>query len=119
MNIQNDEHETHSHYPGSFFAGVLFGGLAGAGAMLLLAPQSGKKTRAQIQVRGLELKDHTTDAIEAAVAQTRGKARQLTTDVREKAMEIQHSGQDVLVEQQACLSAAVAAGKTAVHVVLD
>jgi len=30
-------------------AGLLIGGLAGAGAMLLLAPQSGKETRAQIQ----------------------------------------------------------------------
>jgi gas vesicle protein len=34
--------------------GMLIGGLAGAVTMLLLAPQSGKDTRKQIQKKGFE-----------------------------------------------------------------
>ena len=42
----------------SFVAGLLVGGLSGAGAMLLLAPQSGKKMRAQIQKKSNDLRKH-------------------------------------------------------------
>jgi len=115
MNNHSDEHETNVNHPGSFLAGVLFGGLAGAGAMLLLAPQSGKRTRAQIQLKGMELRDQATEAVEDGMAQTRAKARQITANVREKAKEIQQSGQDMLAEQKARLSAAVAAGKPAIQ----
>jgi gas vesicle protein len=107
------DHETHSNHPGSFLAGALLGGLAGAGAMLLLAPQSGRRTRAQIQLKGIELRDQATEAVEDGMLQTRVKARQVTADIREKAKEIQHSGQDLLAEQKARLSAVVAAGKPA------
>jgi len=37
------------NHPGGLLAGLLIGGLAGAGVMLLLTPQSGKKTRVKIQ----------------------------------------------------------------------
>lgn len=114
MDKQSDEHETNVNHPGSFLAGLLLGGLAGAGAMLLLAPQSGEKTRAQIQLKSMELRDQTAEAVEDAVAQTRVKARQITADVRAKAEELQHRGQDVLNEQKARVSAIVeAAGKPA------
>ena len=83
-----------------FLVGLLVGGLAGAGAMLLLAPQSGKETRAQIQHKGIELRDQTVKTVEDAVAQTRGKARQITDDVPEQAGELQQSGQDMLDEQR-------------------
>jgi gas vesicle protein len=83
--------------------------------MLLLAPQSGKKTRAQIQRKSIELGNQAAETVEDAVAQSRVKARQITADVREKAKEIQQSGQDMLAEQKARLSAAVAAGKTAIQ----
>jgi gas vesicle protein len=114
MNKHSDETETYGNHPRSFLAGVLMGGLAGAGAMLLLAPRSGKRTRAQIQLMGLELRDQATEALEDGVAQTRVTARQLKTDIRAKAKEIQHSGQEMLDEQTTRLSTAVAAGKTAV-----
>jgi len=81
------------------FVGLLVGGLAGAGAMLLLAPQSGKKTRAQIQQRGVELRDQTVKTLEGAVAQVRGKARQITDGVREQAGELLQRGQNMLDEQ--------------------
>jgi gas vesicle protein len=72
--------------------------------MLLLAPQSWKKTRAQIRQKSIELRDQTGKTVEGAVAQARGKARQITDDVREQAGELQQRGQDVLDEQRGHLS---------------
>ncbi|MBF8285800.1 MAG: hypothetical protein HW378_4715 [Anaerolineales bacterium] len=83
--------------------------------MLLLAPQSGKRTRAKIQLKGIELRDQTAEAVEDVVAQARVKARQVTAGVREKAEELQHRGQEMLDEQVARVSAVVEAGKTAVQ----
>ena len=91
-------------YGWGLLAGLLVGGLAGATAMLLLAPQSGKKTRAQIQQNSIELRDQTVKTVEGAVAQARGKARQITDDVREQAGELQQRGQDVLDRTRGHLS---------------
>ena len=52
---------------GAFLAGLFMGGLLGAGSMLLLAPQSGKDTRDQIQEEGIELRDQVTETVEGAV----------------------------------------------------
>jgi gas vesicle protein len=83
--------------------------------MLLLAPQSGKKTRAQIQQKSLELRDQTAETVEDALAQARVKARQITADVHEQAEALQQRGQDMLDEQKERLSTVVEAGKTAVQ----
>jgi len=72
-----------------FLGGLLVGGLAGAVAMLLLVPQSGKKTRTQIQQKSIELREQTTDAVKDALAQTRGKARQVRASVHDQAEAIQ------------------------------
>jgi gas vesicle protein len=42
---------------GSFLAGFLIGGLIGAAAALLIAPQSGEETRTVIKTKSIELKD--------------------------------------------------------------
>jgi len=102
-----------------FLGGLLVGGLAGAVAMLLVAPQSGKRTRAKIQQKSIELRDQTTDAVEDALAQTRHKARQIRASVHDQAEAIQQRGQDVLDEQKERLSALVEAGKTTVQGVLS
>lgn len=115
-NNHNDDFETNDSHPGSFLAGVVLGGLIGAGTMLLLAPQSGEKTRTQIQLKGNELRDQATEAVETGMSKTRAKAHQLTEDVYEKAKEMQHTGEDMIVEQKSRLSAAIAAGKTAIPV---
>jgi len=115
MDNHGQEHETGAHNTWSFLAGLLVGGLAGAGAMLLLAPQSGKKTRAQIQRKSIELRDQATEAVEDAVAQAGVKARQITADVHEQAEALQQRGQDMLDEQRERLSTVVEAGKTAVQ----
>ena len=115
MGNRSDKHESDAIQPGSFLAGLLLGGLAGAGTMLMLAPQSGKRTRTQIQLKGMELRDQTAEAVDDAMLQTRVKARQIKTDVREKAGELQQRGQAMFDEQVARVSAAVAAGKTAIQ----
>ncbi len=115
MDNHDHEHENGVNQVGGFFAGLLIGGLAGAVAMLLLAPQSGKRTRAQIQLKSMELREQTTEAVEDALKQARTQGRQIRADVREKADELQQRGQAVLDEQKENWSALVEAGKTAVQ----
>jgi gas vesicle protein len=83
--------------------------------MLLFAPQSGKRTRAQIELKGIQLRDRTTKKIKKAVAQVRSNTNRITTEVREKAGELKQLGQDKLVEQMDRVSATLDAGKTAVE----
>jgi gas vesicle protein len=94
-------------------AGLIVGGLAGAGTMLLLAPQAGKETRAQIQQKTMELRDRTTQTMEDAVTQAKSKTQQITADVRGKAEELQQHGQEMIVEQLDRVSVAAEAGKAA------
>jgi gas vesicle protein len=72
--------------------GTLIGGLGGALAMLLLAPQSGKKTRAKLKRQSRKLREQATDTMEDAVASTQAKARQVTRDVSDKAEELRQGG---------------------------
>jgi gas vesicle protein len=111
MKNATNQHKAHINRPGSFLAGAIFGGLTGAGAMLLMAKQSGKKTRDQIQLKSEELRDQASEAMDDAVAQTRDTARKITSDLRAKAREIQQSGEQMLAEQKARMNAAVADGK--------
>jgi gas vesicle protein len=104
MDNHNLESGNSAKYGWRFLVALLVGGLAGAGALLLLSPQSGKETRAQIRQKSIELRDQTVKTVEDAVAQARGKARQITDDVREQAEELQQRGQDVLDEQRGHLS---------------
>lgn len=81
MNNRSQEYKKYLIIAGGILAGLLIGGLAGAGGMLLLAPQSGKKTRAQIKKKTLQLRDHTTEAVEDAVSQAGAKVRQIRDDL--------------------------------------
>jgi gas vesicle protein len=114
MDHLDHEHATPTNQLGGLLAGLLVGGLAGAGAMLLLAPQSGKRTRTQIQLRGMELKDQATDAMDDAMAQTRHKAHQIRTGARGKMEKFQHRAQILLEKQKTHVSTVVGAGKHAV-----
>ena len=70
-------------------AGALSGGLVGAVAMLLLAPQSGKRTRAKLQWKSHDLREQTAETMEDAVAQARVEVRQIAHDVRKQADELE------------------------------
>lgn len=120
-NHHEEKNESDVLYLGMFLAGFLFlgglllGGLVGVITTLLLAPQSGKKTRKQIRRRGRDLRVRTIDTLEDGVDQVRAKAQQVTTSVHEQAEGLQQRGQDVVDHGKERLSVVVEAGKTAVH----
>ena len=95
--------------------GMLIGGLAGAVTMLLLAPQSGKDTRIQLQKKGIELRDRTTEMVEDTMTQVRSGANKITIGGREKLKELKQHGQELAVEQLERVSEAAQAGKKAIQ----
>lgn len=96
------------------FAGLLIGGLAGVVTALLLAPQSGKKTRIQIQEKGIELRDQTSEMLENGMEQVRVSLKKITSGGSKKMKELKHQGKELAIEQLNHVSDMVKAGKTAV-----
>jgi len=71
-----------------FVVGLTFGTLLGAATALLLAPQSGKKTRRQIRRTADDWSDVASDKLQVAgdkLQEAADDARQLASDAREKA----------------------------------
>ncbi len=99
----------------NIFIGLLIGGVAGTITMLLLAPQSGKRTRAQIQDKSIQLRDQVSKQIKKTATQVRTKTNQIGSDVREKAGELKQLGQDKIVKQMDRMTDALDAGKTAIE----
>jgi gas vesicle protein len=79
-----------------FVAGFIVGGLVGFAAGLLMAPQPGEQTQAQLRERGIELK---------------GMAEDLALEARKKAEELQEKSQVVLEERKVRIEGAIAEGK--------
>ncbi len=115
MTNENQIPQYHNNNVLGVLAGVLIGSLAGAITMLLLAPQSGKETRTQIQEKGIELRDRTTEMVEDAMAQVRLDRNRISVSGREKAKELIHQGQALVVEQLDRVSDAAQAGKKAIQ----
>lgn len=65
-------------------SGLLIGGLVGFGAMLLLAPQSGQSTRAQIKQKSAELQDRATNTFDDLMALSHYDKRIILAGGREK-----------------------------------
>ena len=73
---------------GSFLIGFVVGGVAGAVAALLLAPQSGEETRALIKDKSIELRDKATETADKArvkVDEFAGEARSRGKDLVDSA----------------------------------
>jgi gas vesicle protein len=81
-----------------FLAGVIIGGLIGAAVALLLAPQPGDETRADLREKGIELKDRMVE---------------LSEDARKRAEEWQEEGRAAIESQKERLEEAVEEGKKA------
>jgi gas vesicle protein len=64
----------------SFFTGFFVGALVGGAAALLMAPQSGEETRAQIRDKGIELKEKA----EATYGEVITEIEDSTTEIRGK-----------------------------------
>ena len=97
----------------SALGGLLIGSLAGALTMLLVAPQSGQKTRLKIQEKSIELRDQASGMLEDAFGQARLDGNKFSRQGRQKAKELLHHGQALVVEQLENVSEAVKAGKKA------
>ena len=115
MSDHKQEYGNLGNGAGGFLTGLLIGGLIGSVAMLLLAPQSGKKTRAQILQEGIGLRDQVSENMEDVVLPTRSKARRVMADVRKQAQELEQRGEDIIEEQEEIVSDVVRAEKKAVR----
>lgn len=105
---------------GAFMVGFIVGGLTGAVAALLLAPQSGEETRSVIKERAIELKDKASDTFEDVYAEAEAAAlaaqhrlEELAAIAKKRAEEIQRRGKVVLEEQKARLGEALQGKATA------
>ena len=105
---ENQEYKYRTNNIFGVLVGMLIGALAGAATMLLLAPQSGKDTRMQIQKKGIELRDRTTEMVEDTMTQVRSNANKIT-------MGLKNYGQGLAVEQLDHVSEAAQAGKKAIQ----
>jgi gas vesicle protein len=110
-----EEHTYNTKNARNVLLGLLVGSLTGATAMLLFAPQSGKRLRTQIRQESIQLRDRATSGIEEAVEQVRSVTNRITAEVQEKAGELKQLGQDKLVEQMEHVSVVIDTGKTAVE----
>jgi len=96
-------------------SGMLIGGLAGAVTMLLLAPQSGEKTRVLIQNKGIELRDQATEMLDDTLAQVRKDSKEFAKVGSQKAKELMQQGQELVAEQLEHVSEAAKAGQKAIQ----
>lgn len=101
------QHTTHENHPGSVFAGLVVGLLAGAATALLMAPHSGKETRDQIQHKGIELRDQMTSTMEGAMSQVRSLTNQISIGGTKKMKELQRQSADFALEKLDQISAAI------------
>jgi gas vesicle protein len=115
MKIENHERNTSSQYAKSVLAGLVVGGLVGAGTILLLAPQPGEQTRAELKEGVEDLRHRTAEAVNDTIEQVKSKAGQVKADVQNKAQDLQHQGKDVLVKQLDRVSHAAEEGKKALQ----
>jgi gas vesicle protein len=79
---ENQEYRYPTNNTLNVLVGMLIGGLAGAVAMLLLAPHSGTDTRTHIQKKSIELRNRTTEMMEGTLAQVRSNPKKVTMGVK-------------------------------------
>ena len=107
MEYQNEHSRHNPTNAWSFLGGLMLGGAAGTIGMILFAPQSGARTRLQLQQKGIEIRSMATEAVENAVSETRDTAHRINQKVQHQAEKLQVRGQEVLDEQKARLAALV------------
>jgi gas vesicle protein len=105
---ENQELKYHTNNTLGVLGGMFIGALAGAAAALLLAPQSGKDMRKQIQEKSIEMRDRTTELVDDTMTKVRTNANRITTDLKAR-------GQEVAAEQLQNVSEAAQAGKKAIE----
>ena len=106
MTINNSKH---------IIFGLLIGALAGATAMLLFAPQSGRQTRDQIQLKSEELMNKTNEFVKDSVKQVQRKTEEISSDIKQKVGQLKESGKEKLVKGIDQVSDVLDDGKDAVE----
>lgn len=81
---------------GAFLVGFIVGGLTGAVAALLFAPQSGEETRALIRDKSIELRDKAQVTAEEALAKAEAAAAEARARADELAKEVKARSQEVI-----------------------
>lgn len=113
--IYENQENRHTNNALNVLLGMLVGGLTGAVTMLLLAPQSGKDTRMQLQKKGIELRNRTTERVRDTMTEVRTQADKMAVSGREKIKELTQHGQEIAVKQLEHVSEAAQAGKKAIQ----
>lgn len=101
---------------GEFFAGLIIGGLVGAAVAVLLAPQSGEETRAQLRDKSLEFKDRAEEGVLEARQQAQKQLASLQDQVsvlQEQVSTLQEKGKETLGKGKDSVSKVVSRGKDA------
>lgn len=80
-------------------SGLVIGSMIGAATMWLYAPQSGKRTRAQIQLKSIELRDRAAEMLDDTAVQMRMESKKLAENGRHKAKEIAIHAQELAKNQ--------------------
>ncbi len=92
---------------GAFLMGFFVGGITGAIASLLLAPQSGMETRTLIKDKAIVLKDKASESLEdayrlaeEAAAEAQARFEDLAEKTKAKTDEFQKKGTEIIEEQK-------------------
>jgi gas vesicle protein len=80
---------------GSFLISLTIGSLVGAGVALLMAPQSGEKTRAVIRDKSIELKDKALETAENTRERAGKRLDEISQSTRERANELLRRSQNL------------------------
>jgi len=91
------------------FAAFMVGGLIGAGITLLVAPQSGRATRALLYSRGVALRDKASEEIVVTRSRLNNQLNDLSSEARIRATRIGDRLQEAVNHPQAALNKARAA----------
>ena len=81
---------------GALIVGFILGGLTGALAALLFAPQSGQETRALIKDKSIELRDRAQQSAEEALARAEAAAAEARARADELARQLKEQGQSAV-----------------------
>jgi len=81
---------------GAFLIGFIVGGVAGAVAALLLAPQSGEETRTLIRDKSIELRDKAAKQAEIIA----GKAEEITAEAKTRGKEFVESAKKAVAKKR-------------------
>ncbi len=79
----------------AFLAGLFAGGIVGAAAALLFAPQTGEETRAQIQQKSIELRDQATRLADETSAQAKERLEKAAEELRKRAAELEERANEL------------------------